>query len=601
MSVTTIFNRLGTAARRFAGADQGNIAVIFALAAVPIISFVGAAIDYSRVNSARSSMQAALDSTALMLSKDLTNGTITTADIDARAKTYFASLYTDKSSTVSASSIQSSYTPKDSSGIATIQVTASGSLPTDFLKLAGYQTLDFGTSATAAWGNTRMRVAMVLDNTGSMDQNNKMPAMQKAAKDMIDTLSTYNNATGDVYISIVPFAKDVNVDKTNAKASWINWTEWEAEPPILTKSSNPYPINVKYNNITYTWADIGPGAPCPFDTGSSSSRPTNNSSVKPYGFVCMDRPATTNGANDVSKLSTNKYLIPSSGTYAGMICPGMDSGAIYPGKTSIFYNGCYTSVVDKTILLKSGQNASCPSDKPNCQCSGNGSSRQCTQTTYKHYWRTHPTNTDQAKAAAPDHDTWTGCINDRDQDYDTKNVDPGSSTGGSPSRQFYAEQWVDCLPATITPMSNQWQTLKDQITDMKPSGNTNQAVGLAWGWQSLSTTNGPFKAPAKETGYIYKDYIVLLSDGLNTQNRWSTTQSAIDARQKILCQNVQGDKDNPVTVFTIQVNINNRDAESQVLKDCATNGAFQMITSSDQTSDAFKNILTQISKLRVSR
>lgn len=150
-------------------------------------------------------------------------------------------------------------------------------------------------------------------------------------------------------------------------------------------------------------------------------------------------------------------------------------------------------------------------------------------------------------------------------------------------------------------MSNQWQTLKDQITAMAPSGNTNQAVGLAWGWQSLSTTNGPIAAPPKASNYVYKDYIVLLSDGLNTQNRWSTTQSSIDDRQEILCQNIKGDTANPVTIFTIQVNINSKDAKSQVLQDCATNGNFQMITKSSDTSDAFKNILTQISKLRVAK
>jgi hypothetical protein len=52
-------------------------------------------------------------------------------------------------------------------------------------------------------------------------------------------------------------------------------------------------------------------------------------------------------------------------------------------------------------------------------------------------------------------------------------------------------------------------------------------------------------------------------------------------------------------VFTIQVNINNADPKSQVLQDCATNGNFQMITDSTQTSDAFNNVFTQISKLRV--
>jgi len=66
---------------RFITADEGNIAVIFAIALVPLLGFVGAAVDYTRANAARSSMQAALDSTALMVSKDLTQGIITTSDL----------------------------------------------------------------------------------------------------------------------------------------------------------------------------------------------------------------------------------------------------------------------------------------------------------------------------------------------------------------------------------------------------------------------------------------------------------------------------------------------------------------------------------------
>ena len=54
---------------------------------------------------------------------------------------------------------------------------------------------------------------------------------------------------------------------------------------------------------------------------------------------------------------------------------------------------------------------------------------------------------------------------------------------------------------------------------MQPTGNTNQGIGLAWGWMTLATTE-PFNAPAKDSNYTNKDVIVLLSDGLNTQNRW---------------------------------------------------------------------------------
>jgi len=418
--------------------------------------------------------------------------------------------------------------------------------------------MGFNTNTTTTWGNTRMRVALVLDNTGSMGQNGKMAALQSAAKNMIDTLSTYNKTDGDVYISIVPFTKDVNVGTfngaSNVNAPWINWAEWEAEPPILV------------GNKSSAFNSAKGGSNCPF---SSST----------HGFTCMDRPATLSGAKSAGK-------IPSTGTYAGYICPSIDSGSKLPGKAGIYYNGCYTTVT--------GASASCGSNT-DCTCTGTGSSTIC------HLWRGD--GTPATAAAAPAHSTWTGCINDRDQSYDTLNTDPGSSIGSNitPSKQFYAEQWSSCLSATVAPMSNDWTALKNQISAMTANGNTNQSVGMAWGWQSLSTTNGPIAAPAKASNYVYKDYIVLLSDGLNTQNRWSTTQSSIDARQELLCANVKGDAANPVTVFTIQVNINNGDPQSQVLQDCASNGNFQMITSASQTADAFQNVLTQISKLRVSR
>jgi Flp pilus assembly protein TadG len=563
---TSITRHVREAANRFARADQGNIAVIFAIACVPLISFVGAAVDYSRLNAARASMQSALDSAALMVSKDLTSGVITSSQISAAAQNYFAALYTSKDATVAP--VTATYTPGTAgagSMTSNVVITGSGSITTNFMKVVGFPTLNFNTSSTSTWGTTRMRVAMVLDNTGSMAANGKMTALQSAAKSMIDTLSNYNKQTGDVYISIIPFAKDVNVATSNRSQTWLNWTDWEAEPPILV------------GNYPNGWSSVKAGSNCPFTKGAQ-------------GFTCMDRPATLSGASSANS-------IPSSGTYAGYICPSMDNGNKLPGKTSIYYNGCYTSVTVPGATIGTGSQASCGSTS-NCSCTGNGANKVCsTAPTYAHLWRGD--GTAATAAAAPDHTTWTGCVNDRDKDYDTTNTAPASGSG-TPSTQFYAEQWADCLPATVTGMSNQWSTLKTQIDNMVPSGNTNQAVGLAWGWLSLSTANPPLQAPAKDSNYIYKDYIVLLSDGLNTQNRWSTTQGDIDARQELLCANVKADK--TITIFSVQVNINNVDPKSQVLQDCASGPSnFQMITSASQTADAFQNILTQISKLRVSK
>src|SRR3954451_4710587 len=95
------------------------------------------------------------------------------------------------------------------------------------MKVAGFPQLGFDTSSTAAWGNLRMRVALVLDVTGSMDDDGKMTAMKPAAKALIDQLGALAKSPGDVYISVIPFAKDVNVGASNYNQTWINWSDWD--------------------------------------------------------------------------------------------------------------------------------------------------------------------------------------------------------------------------------------------------------------------------------------------------------------------------------------------------------------------------------------
>src|SRR5271169_6222466 len=56
---------------RFWSDRRGNIAIIFGLAIVPVMGAIGAAVDYSVANASRTAMQAALDNTALALSKQM--------------------------------------------------------------------------------------------------------------------------------------------------------------------------------------------------------------------------------------------------------------------------------------------------------------------------------------------------------------------------------------------------------------------------------------------------------------------------------------------------------------------------------------------------
>src|SRR5438045_6544075 len=91
----------------------------------------------------------------------------------------------------------------------------------------------------------------------------------------------------------------------------------------------------------------------------------------------------------------------------------------------------------------------------------------------------------------------------------------------------------------IVPLSSDWSALKTAIGNLEPTGNTNQGIGLGWGWLTLGASD-PFNAPAKDiANYTYKEAIVLLSEGLNRQNRWYSNASQIDTRQKILSDNAK--------------------------------------------------------------
>jgi Flp pilus assembly protein TadG len=228
---TVVFRRIRAAACRFAGANEGNIAILFGIAVIPIITFVGAAVDYTRANSARSSMQAALDSTALMLAKDLTEGTISTSQISEKADAYFKALYTNNEA--KSVNITANYTQNAGNG-STIVVDGTGAIETGFMRVAGFPTMDFKTSSTSTWGNVRMRVAMALDVTGSMQNDGKMPAMQTAAKALVDQLSALAKNPGDIYISIIPFAKDVNLGTSYVNESWMDWSRWDTQSATNT-------------------------------------------------------------------------------------------------------------------------------------------------------------------------------------------------------------------------------------------------------------------------------------------------------------------------------------------------------------------------------
>jgi Flp pilus assembly protein TadG len=208
----------------FRAARQGNVVLTFALALIPVFGLVGAAVDFSRGSSTRAALQSALDSAALMLSKEAP--TLTTDQIQQKANDYFRAMFTRPE----AQNIQVTATYDKTSS--TLVVNGSTTVPTTISRLIGQYEMPIGASSTIKWGMSRLRVALALDTTGSMDSAGKIDALKTATKGLLATLKAAAMQNGDVYVSIIPFSKDVNVGASNYNANWINWTYWDAGSAI---------------------------------------------------------------------------------------------------------------------------------------------------------------------------------------------------------------------------------------------------------------------------------------------------------------------------------------------------------------------------------
>jgi Flp pilus assembly protein TadG len=471
--------------RQFTAANAGNTVVTFALAFLPLMGLTGAAVDYTHANQLRTAMQAAADATVLMIAQNAASQTASA--VQSSTSNYYNALFTNPA--VTNLRVTGTYDNTDGS---TVVVSATATYKTSFMNIMGFPTLTLAATSTASFGNKRLRVALVLDNTGSMGSAGKLDALKTATKDLLDQLKAAAINNGDVYVSIVPFVKDVNVGSGNYNASWVYWDD-------SAHSDNK------------SWDALN--GSCSVSGYNNRSSCTSHSSCSISGYY-------------------SQSTCTSARTWSGS---GWTSG--------VWSTGAWT-----------------------------------------------PDN----------HNTWNGCVMDRgnsggpsSSNYDTNVLAPTTSDTAS---LYAAEQYGSC-PQAVMGLNYNWSDMKSLVDDMVAAGNTNQAIGLQLGWMSL-TGGRPFTMPAEDANYTYQHVIILLTDGLNTQDRWYTSQSSIDARQALTCANV---KAAGVTLYTIQVNTDSQPT-STLLQTCATDSSkFFLLTSASQILPTFRQIGANLAKLHIAK
>ncbi len=151
--MNSLLDKLRDGLQAFRSARGGNVAVMFAVALIPIVVAVGAAVDYSRGNSAKAAMQAAADAAALYAAKGsyTSDSQRVTAGVNAFNATYPAKFET------------ASPTVKVANN--TVTVTAAGNVPTIILGVAGVNTMAVSVTSVAGIGGATTACVLALQTS----------------------------------------------------------------------------------------------------------------------------------------------------------------------------------------------------------------------------------------------------------------------------------------------------------------------------------------------------------------------------------------------------------------------------------------------------
>ena len=201
--------------------------------------------------------------------------------------------------------------------------------------------------------------------------------------------------------------------------------------------------------------------------------------------------------------------------------------------------------------------------------------------------------------------TWDGCVFDRDKPWD---VSDGNQRLNPLDLLTKPHPAIDCAatglarvqplapiddPANVTAMNA-------AIDAMKADGATNVTIGLIWGLTALSP-GAPLTGGAAFGTPDVKKFIIMLTDGDNTRNRWtpadaSGDQPKIDARTTKACNTIKTPA-NGITLYTIRV----MDGNASLLQACASSPAkfFDVMNASDLNA-VFQKIADELTAIRLS-
>ncbi len=177
--------------------DEGGSILVFILVVFMTIVFVGGtAIDLSRHETLRATMQYNLDR-AVLAAASLKQTKVPDDVVND---------YMSKVSAIEEISVATVY--DTGLNFRTVSATATANLNTMFMSMAGIESMPITVTSAAEERIPKLEISLVLDVSGSMGSNNKLTNLKVAAKEFITTMLT--DVDDDyVAISVIPFNNSV--------------------------------------------------------------------------------------------------------------------------------------------------------------------------------------------------------------------------------------------------------------------------------------------------------------------------------------------------------------------------------------------------------
>ena len=275
---------------QFGRDDSGSTAVIFAICFSVVFAAVAMVIDFGYATTVKVRQQNALDAATLAASDELgTTNEATRGPAVARA---FYDANTKGNPTGQLGNVNLN------SGAGTVESSAQTGVGAWFMKVFGFNQLNVTGKAVVARSTGTVEVALVLDNSGSM--NSEMSTLRTAAKEMSGILFVGADGNDRVRVGLVPFAASVNVGPHNSGASWMDTSG--SSPVHFENFSGTRNRMQLFSDMGVNWAGCVEVRPSPHDV--RDSYPSGGSTL----FVPMFAPDEPDDNNDGGSRYYNSYI-----------------------------------------------------------------------------------------------------------------------------------------------------------------------------------------------------------------------------------------------------------------------------------------------------